>query len=410
MKAAGHSLKTFARADSGAINIMFALALPLLIGVAGLAFDVGIWLTKQNLMQGAADSSALSSAVAGGNSVEAQAVASTYGFVNGTLSTIVEAAHPPTSGPYVGSTSAVEVRISQPQPLFFAKLFLESDVEITARAVAKYTGKGCVVALNAAASGAASVQGSSAVALNGCSLAVNSAHASALTVGGAGSIAAMSVSVVGGETGADKITTTEGNQTGTRAVTDPYEMASFGSFSGCAEHNFTAKTVLTINPGVYCGGIQVNAGAVLTLNPGIYFLDRGCFCVSGGATVKGVGVTLVFTSSTGSGYATATINGGATIELIAPTSGPTAGIVFFGDRNMPAGLSFKLNGGSNQTFGGALYLPKAAITFAGGSGTGAKGCTQLVADTISFSGNSNFALNCEGYGIKPLGAAAELVE
>lgn len=97
MKAAGHSLKTFASADSGAINIMFALALPILIGVAGLAFDVGIWLTKQNLMQGAADSSALSSAVAGGTSVEAQAVASTYGFVNGTPSTIVEAAHPPTS-------------------------------------------------------------------------------------------------------------------------------------------------------------------------------------------------------------------------------------------------------------------------------------------------------------------------
>ena len=61
-------------------------------------------------------------------------------------------------------------------------------------------------------------------------------------------------------------------------------------------------------------------------------------------------------------------------------------------------------------FGGALYLPKGAVSFAGGSGTN-QACTQLVADTIVFSGDSSFAVNCTGYGTKPLGAAlAKLVE
>jgi hypothetical protein len=124
----------------------------------------------------------------------------------------------------------------------------------------------------------------------------------------------------------------------------------------------------------------------------------------------GNGVTIVFTSSTGSHYGTAKITGGATVSLTAPTTGPTAGIVFFQDRNAPPGLPFKLGGGSAQNFGGALYLPKANVTFAGGSGTAVSGCTQLIADTISFSGASNFALNCDGSGIKPLGSAATLIE
>jgi hypothetical protein len=73
------------------------------------------------------------------------------------------------------------------------------------------------------------------------------------------------------------------------------------------------------------------------LDPGIYYLDQGSFTVNGGATITGTGVTLVFTSSTGSNYATANINGGATVSLTAPTSGPLAGIAFYGDPNMPVG-------------------------------------------------------------------------
>ena len=68
------------------------------------------------------------------------------------------------------------------------------------------------------------------------------------------------------------------------------------------------------------------------------------------------------------------------------------------------------SGGSTQSFGGALYLSTADVTFAGGADTTVSGCTQLIADTISFSGASNFALNCDGSGIKPLGSAATLLE
>jgi hypothetical protein len=87
-----------------------------------------------------------------------------------------------------------------------------------------------------------------------------------------------------------------------------------------------------------------------------------------------------------------------------------AGIVIFGDRGMPASTTFKFAGGGSQIFGGAVYLPKGALSFSGGSG-GSNNCTQIIADTITFVGNSNLAVNCAAYGTKPMGAnLAALVE
>ncbi len=76
---------------------------------------------------------------------------------------------------------------------------------------------------------------------------------------------------------------------------------------------------------------------------------------------------------------------------------------------MATGTSFKFNGGASQALTGAIYVPKGAATFAGGTSSG-NGCTQLVADTITFTGSSNFALNCNGL-TKPIGSqTATLVE
>src|SRR5262249_38361426 len=113
-------------------------------------------------------------------------------------------------------------------------------------------------------------------------------------------------------------------------------------------------------------------------------------------------VTLVFTSSTGSNYASPSFNGGATINLTAPTSGSTQGIVMFGDRNMPTGTAFKFEGGASQTLTGAIYAPKADVSYAGGSDT-PSGCTKLIANTVKFTGNSTFAINCSGVGTRSIG-------
>ena len=186
--------------------------------------------------------------------------------------------------------------------------------------------------------------------LNGCSLYDNSDSSTALTVGGSAQITALSVGVVGNLTGRSNITTTQGIMTGIGAVPDPYVDASFPAFKGCTQQNFSSHDTITIDPGVYCGGMKLNAGANVTLTAGIYYLDGGDLTMNGGATLTGSGVTLVFTSQNKSGYATASINGNATVNLTPPKTGGTAGIVVFGDRRMPIGTAFTFNGGATQVW------------------------------------------------------------
>jgi hypothetical protein len=282
---------------------------------------------------------------------------------------------------------------------------------ISARSVALANeATGCVLSLNPSARSATALSGGAVVKLNGCSLYDNSSDANALTLGGSAKLTADSVGVVGGITGEADITAMQGINKGSAPISDPYANSSFPAPSGCAKHNYTAKAEVTLSPGVYCGGMSLNAGANVTLSPGIYYIDGGDFTVRGGATITGTGVTMVFTSTSGNSWPTATINGSAIVNLTAPTSGPTAGIVMFGDRNMTEGTSFRFEGGAGQSLTGAVYIPKGDLKFAGGVSTG-KGCTQLVGSTLTFTGNSDLQINCASAGTKQLGPpTAVLVE
>jgi len=409
-------LARFRRDESGHYLVIGALVMPMLVGLVGLATDIGLWSYTHQTMQGAADSSAVTAATAyaanndDNLANEANAVASSYGFRNGSGGTTVTVNRPPVSGAHTSMQNAVEVIITQPENRYFSAIISSQPVVVSARAVAAGNGgQACVLALNGSASGAISAQGSTNAVLNGCSLFANSYNGTALTDGGNATISALSVGVVGGISGTSNIKTTQGVTTGDSPLADPYAGVSYPPYSGCDQSNFSATTTATLQPGVYCGGMALNAGANITLSPGVYYLDQGSLSVNGRATLTGTGVTLVFTSSSGSNYATAAVNGGGTVNLTAPTSGPTAGIVIFGDRNMPTGTSFEFGGGSSQALTGAIYVPKGAVTFAGGTSSG-NGCTQLVADTITFTGSSNFALNCNGL-TKPIGSqTAKLVE
>jgi Flp pilus assembly protein TadG len=277
------------------------------------------------------------------------------------------------------------------------------NLSVASGAWAASTGLGCVLSLDPTASAAVSAQGSTTVNLTGCNLYDNSNSPTALSAGGSASVAALSVGVVGGVSGTSNIVTQQGIFTGLGTIADPYANVAIPSFSGCSQTNFTAKSTVTVDPGVYCNGMKLNAGANVTLNPGIYYLDGGSLSVDGGATLTGTAVTLVFTKQNMGTWATATINGNATVNLTAPNYGPTSGIAVFADRGTPVGTIFKFNGGSTQYFGGAVYVPTGAINFSGGNGTSAS-CTQIIGDTVTFTGNSAVAINCSSYGTRPISA------
>jgi len=387
----------------GGVAPIFALALVPMVGLTGAAIDYSRAASARTAMQATLDATTLMIAkeaqILPVNQVntratelfnaafardDVQSLQVTASIANGTGGTTVTAS----AGGAVATT--------------FMHILGHSTMQVAARAsvVTASDGLGCVLSLNPLASGAATAQGSTTVTLNGCSLYDNSDSSSALTVGGSATVTADFVGVVGGIGSSTGISATNGVRTGIAPVADPYADVTMPVVGGCDEHNFTAKNTETINPGVYCGGIGVNANAVLTLNPGMYIIDGGSFTVNGGGTVTGTGVTLVFTKKNDNNWPTVTINGNATVNLTPMTYGPTRGIVVFVDRNTPTGTSFKFNGGANQYFAGALYAPTGAVTFAGGASTSTS-CTQVIGDTVTFVGNSNLAIDCSQYNTRP---------
>lgn len=405
-------LRRFWRDQSGSYTILIGLLMPVLIGTAGLGTEVAWWLYKHKNMQSAADSGAVSAATAGTNlNSEANSITASYGYANGANNVAITVNQPPSTGNYTSTPQAVEVIVSQPQPRLLSALFGSGPVLVTARAVAiPNPGSGCVLALDPSANPAVTVQGSSKLNLVNCNLYDDSNGGSALNVGGTASVSANQVGVVGGVSGASSITATNGIRTGMRAVADPYANVTPIMPTGCDYTNkLMVKGTTTLSPGVYCGDVVVNAGATLTLNPGIYYFNGANLSVAGNATITGNGVTLVFTGS-GNNWGSANIGSNANVSLTAPTLGVTAGIAIYGDRKMPVGTTFSLTGGGTQNFAGAIYLPKAALSYSGGNGTSTS-CTKIIADTISFSGNSNVQVNCAGLGTAAIGVqTAQLVE
>lgn len=404
--------KRFARDQTGSYAIIVAVAMPVLVGTAGLGTEVAWWFYKHKNMLSAADSAAVSAATAGTNlTTEANAITTFYGYANGVNNVTVTVNQPPTKGSFTSSLQAVEVIITQPQSRLMSALFGSGAVPISARAVALgNVGTGCVLALDPTASPAATVKGNTQLNLINCNLYDNSKGGPALDVSGLATISANMVGVVGGVSGASSITATNGIRTGIRAVADPYANVTPTMPGWCDYSNkFNVKGTTTLSPGSYCGDISVAAGATLTLNPGIYYFNGANLSVAGNATVTGTGVTLVFTGSPGN-WGSANIGSNANVSLTAPTSGPTAGIAIYGDRKMPVGTAFNLTGGGTQNLAGAVYLPKGALSFSGGNGTSTT-CTQIIADTISITGNSNVQVNCAAMGGNAIGTAtAQLVE
>jgi hypothetical protein len=81
----------------------------------------------------------------------------------------------------------------------------------------------------------------------------------------------------------------------------------------------------------------------------------------------------------------------------------------YADRNTPVGTSEKLDGGSGMTLSGAVYLPTGAVDWSGGNGTSIT-CTQVIGDTVNFSGNAALGVNCTGMGVRMWGTGAKLSE
>jgi Flp pilus assembly protein TadG len=408
----------------GATAVVMALGATAIIGITGLAIDVASWEVNLRKMQGAADQAALAALTVANagldKTTEAKAVSATDGFVDGQGNVTVTVNQPPSQGSHTANSSALEVVITQPQSLMFTGLFLTTAPTATARAVAlSSTGSMCVMALDTTgktAIGSVDLTGKTTVNMPNCDLYNDSPVAASTELAGSSSLSARNIFMSGGysQVGGATMTATGSIKSYTTPMPDPYAGLTIPSYPGCTSNEVKNNTIKTpsANLSVYCGGISLSSGTTLNLAAGTYILDQGGLKVNGGATLTGTGVTIILTSSAGpSSIGSITINGGATVTLSAPTSGATAGtpgVAIWVDKNAPMATT-KFNGGSTENITGAVYAPSQQMEFAGGAST-TTGCTQLVALTVTFTGNSNFGNSCTGSGISEPQLPPALVE
>jgi uncharacterized membrane protein len=146
------SFGNFCKNERGTIAVTAGLCATALMGFAALAIDVASWQTAQRSMQGAADMAAYSAGIANNTAngtsyvTQAKGITAALGYVASQNGVTVSVNQPPTSGNYTSSVKAIEVIIQQPQPRYFASLFLSSNPTVKARAVATMTGNACALA------------------------------------------------------------------------------------------------------------------------------------------------------------------------------------------------------------------------------------------------------------------------
>ena len=397
-------LVKLANDERGVSAIMLALCAPILFGFAALATDVASWQVAQKSMQGVADAAAFSAQVAyttadGTNyTTQAKAIAASLGYTDGQNGVTVTVHQPPASGNYAQPTStAIEVIVQQPQPRFLSGLFLSADPTVTARAVAAVNpnnGTACMLALDPTANQAINVSGSGAINAPNCYVVSDSSSSSSINMSGSASANVACLVAVGTVQTTSALTENKCTtpKIHSSSVADPYASVPEPTQPTVVRTvpSTSSSTNITLQPGYYNGDMNLNG--TVQFQPGLYYIN-GNFSIQGGANASGAGVTFYIV-----GGHNVAISGGSTTNFTAPTSGPDAGIVYFGDRRTTHGNN-NFSGGSSASITGAVYFATQQISYTGGGNTGT-GCTQLIADTITISGGSSFNnTGCAGTGV-----------
>jgi len=165
-----------------------------------------------------------------------------------------------------------------------------------------------------------------------------------------------------------------------------------GAYTFYGAVKISGNNTITLQPGLYLGGINVTGNANITFESGTYVLAGGGLSVTGNSTLTGSGVTFYNTSGAVA-YAPIKFTGNETANLSAPTSGSLEGMLFFQDRSITYSSSngSEIEGNSSSTFDGALYFPTTALSYVGNSSN--SGYTLLIADTLTIVGNSTIGNN-----------------
>lgn len=181
-----------------------------------------------------------------------------------------------------------------------------------------------------------------------------------------------------------------------------------GNYTFALTGDFVPSSGLTMGSGTYSGSMaNWSISGSATIGSGIYYLSGSLTLSGNNATVTASNTTFVLT---GTSSAIVSTGNHQTWTVTAPTTGWNAGIAIW-EPNSTGVNQIATGNNSTATITGVIYAPKAEVDYIGNSGS-TPTCTQIVADTVKFGGNSlNITGTCPGVpGLKLFGQIAALVE
>ena len=397
------------KTERGQAIVLIALAIVGLVGFTALAIDGGNAFSDRRHAQNAADTAVLSAAltkIRGNNWQNAGlTLASSNGYDNSDSNhsvTIHTCDTAPCPAPYDGSDTSInpeeyiQVTIISDVATYFAPVVGIEKVtnRVTAIARAKpademFFGNAMI---SVCPSGRATFEtnGGPGTAVTGGGIFVNSnADPCAFEVnGGSGTFTVPSITVVG-----EACPANAGGVTATEDVAPlpPPDYSwlddSIGCASATAYNAAVDKSGSTITPHtspmLFSGAFPPNG--VDTLEAGIYCLEGDFRINSSNTDLEGTDVTFVMLDGG------VTLNGGV-IRLSAPSTGPTAGLLFYQpERNDSPSNNAAISGNAILELTGTILAPGVEVAISGSAGTLIDG--QIIGCEISLSGSSGSVIN-----------------
>ena len=390
------------RCQSGNFGLVAALVMiPLMIAI-GVAVDFAVALSRKTDMQNAADAAALAAAAEGAGGENTVAFGLLDAHLSGDTITGVEEA-PSWEHQVTVERDSVTVVVEDDYPTAIMQLFGFKTIPISVLAKAAKTpgSPACILILDPGKADALKIVNANSV-INECGFQVNSSHAQrAFYIENQGKFFAPSIMVNGrSKLGSGKVIS-PAPVDGSPVVPDPLAGLAEPAERTAACTSNDLKTInsqakISIEPGVYCGGLTVNATDEVTLKPGMYAFRRGAFTLNTSAKVTGKGVQFYFEDA----QSPLMLNGAAILQISAPTKGEHAGILMFqGRQAKDDNVQFRINTSAGSFYDGVIYLPYAVIDWnVSGSLNAESSYTALIAKVLNLyvSGTAFFKKPTEG--------------
>lgn len=402
-------LSSTAADERGNVAIQFAaLVIPAVMLIGG-SVDVGRAFQAKMELQSAVDAAALAGASMVDATNAARIDAAQKVFLANTATLTTAEAQVSVNNGVVSLTATGSVSNSFLQIMNLAKF----DLDATSAAKNGYEvspgstnlGKACLIALDPSSDDGLHIQGDNDLKFEECWSYVNSTKPTAINANGS-----QATAVGEGHCAVGGLDIPHNNYSpAPRAqcvpIADPFATVSAYDPAQAYQSTFTAPTIpsscksdklnlkkgtFTLEPGRYCGGINMQAQAKVTLQPGIYFIDNGTLNVQSGASLQGENVLIYLTGAN----AKIQLIGGGTVNLKGRQVGSsyTSFLVIQHPTANRNGIS-NIQGGGSFNLEGVVYMPTQQIEVAGnGDINGTSRYFGMIAKDFYFRGNGKFYL------------------